>query len=95
MSTGPSFAQIHAQSKERAIEHRTYRAVPGESRMGRSTIIVPCPFCKRPIVAYIWSIAGGGKRCDCGALFATGGDAYHWANVVSKEDEGDERKQIR
>lgn len=28
---------------------------------------IKCPFCEREVRAYWWSIAGGGKKCICGA----------------------------
>jgi hypothetical protein len=31
-------------------------------------MIVKCPFCKEEFEVYIWSFAGSGKRCSCGAL---------------------------
>ena len=34
---------------------------------GRSIEDFRCPFCREEITVYIWSFAGGGKRCDCGA----------------------------
>ena len=34
---------------------------------GRSHIWLNCPFCKASVKAYVWSLAGGGKRCECGA----------------------------
>ena len=37
-------------------------------RMGRSSIDISCPFCKTVVEAYLWSLAGSGKRCPgCGA----------------------------
>lgn len=38
------------------------------SRHGRSTMMVKCPFCEEELEVYIWSFAGSGKRCSCGAL---------------------------
>lgn len=38
------------------------------SRHGKSTMMVKCPFCEKKIEVYIWSFAGSGKRCSCGAL---------------------------
>lgn len=38
------------------------------SRHGKSTMMVKCPFCERKIEVYIWSFAGSGRRCSCGAL---------------------------
>lgn len=37
---------------------------PGRSEFGRSTVRVTCPFCGEVTEAYIWSFAGGGKRCS-------------------------------
>ena len=31
---------------------------------GRSRVIVKCPFCGRANIAYTWSLAGSGKRCE-------------------------------
>jgi len=36
---------------------------PGVSEFGRSTVFVTCPFCGRKTEAYVWSLAGSGKRC--------------------------------
>ena len=54
--------------------------------MGRSSYTIECPFCKRLCIAYVWSIAGGGKLCTCGAK--------HYYDGTSKapaeeEDDGD------
>lgn len=38
------------------------------SRHGKSTMMVRCPFCEKELEVYIWSLAGSGKRCSCGAL---------------------------
>ena len=38
------------------------------SEHGRSTMMVKCPFCEKEFEVYIWSFAGSGKRCSCGAL---------------------------
>lgn len=35
---------------------------------GRSTVETGCPFCNVSVRAHLWSLAGGGKRCQCGAL---------------------------
>jgi hypothetical protein len=35
---------------------------------GRSYCYITCPFCEAEVKAYIWSLSGGRKRCDCGAL---------------------------
>lgn len=37
------------------------------SEMGKTRIAVDCPFCGVELIAYLWSLAGSGKRCQCGA----------------------------
>ena len=46
------------------------------ARPGRMYIRILCPFCGRNVKAYVWSLAGGGKRCDCGTLFGSDGKAH-------------------
>ncbi len=49
--------------------HRT-----GLERPSSLTQYFKCPWCQQEVKAYVWSLAGGGKRCDCGAIFGmTGG----------------------
>lgn len=58
--------KISAQEAER----KTLFVSPGVSEFGRSTVFVTCPFCGRRTEAYVWSLAGSGKRCpnpDCRA----------------------------
>jgi hypothetical protein len=43
---------------------------------GRSTMDVQCPFCEDWITVHLWSFAGCGKRCDCGAYLSWHGNAY-------------------
>jgi ribosomal protein S27E len=50
------------------IERRPNQQGPKRSRFGRTTVEVQCPFCGAVVVAYVWSLAGSGKRCTCGAL---------------------------
>jgi hypothetical protein len=49
------------------IEVKHYTWHEGHSEMGRSTIVITCPFCGQEIEAYKWSLAGCGKKCFCGA----------------------------
>ena len=49
-------------------ETREHERSATKSRMGRSSCVVTCPFCGEKVTAFIWSIAGGGKRCPCGAI---------------------------
>ena len=49
-------------------EYREHRAYAGRSRRdGRSTIVVECPYCGLDVECFVWSLAGSGKRCPCGA----------------------------
>ncbi len=36
--------------------------------MGRILVSLRCPFCGAKVFAYLWSLAGSGKKCDCGAV---------------------------
>lgn len=47
-------------------------------RDGRTTIRIICPFCNAKILAYLWSLAGCGKRCDCGVI--------HYHGFISVDD---------
>lgn len=48
----------------------SFAEVVSETRRpaGRSTVSVRCPFCDCVTEARLWSLAGSGKRCDCGAV---------------------------
>lgn len=37
---------------------------------GRTAVDIECPYCERVARAYVWSLAGSGKRCECGARFS-------------------------
>lgn len=76
---GPTHTEAHAGLADGTVESRELIAAGGRSRMGRSTVVIVCPFCRSHVEAFIWSLAGGGKRCDCGALFGSLGNGYHWA----------------
>lgn len=41
--------------------------------LGRSTVVIRCAFCGVETEARAWSLAGSGKRCDCGAVLTTQG----------------------
>lgn len=49
-------------------ESRQYKWSPGRSEMGRSSIYITCPFCSVVVEAFVWSLAGSGKKCACGAI---------------------------
>lgn len=52
---------IHAHSLERPSSRIVY---------------FHCPYCNIEIKAYVWSLCGGGKRCECGAIFGSKGVGY-------------------
>lgn len=65
---------------------------PGVSEFGRSTVFVTCPFCGRKTEAYVWSLAGSGKRCpnpDCRAHLCYG---VAYRDMVSA-DEAEEKNR--
>lgn len=37
---------------------------------GRTTVTLRCPFCECHTEVSVWSLAGSGKRCECGAKFS-------------------------
>ncbi len=45
------------------------------ARTGKKSHYAICPFCGVEVVLYWWSVAGHGKRCDCGAMFFMDGTA--------------------
>jgi len=57
----------------------------GPVRKGGEDVNVCCPFCKDSVTVFLWSLYGGGKRCQCGALFDRGGNAHHWASRFPDE----------
>jgi hypothetical protein len=67
-----------AVTTARYQQHEGYRP-----QMGRSSVVIVCPFCQAHVTAFLWSIAGGGKRCKCGALFGSRGQAYQWSDLVA------------
>ena len=55
--------ELHGDDKEQ----RQYRVISERSAFGRSSLDIECPFCSEVVTAYKWSLAGGGKKCPCGA----------------------------
>lgn len=60
-------------NREAGQAHKKYS---GSRDHGRATVYIVCPFCKVEVTAYIWSLAGGGKKCDCGAIHINNGMTY-------------------
>jgi len=54
-----SGAREESRLHERAITSR---------QNGRTRAAIACPFCGCTTEAYVWSLAGSGKRCECGAV---------------------------
>jgi hypothetical protein len=51
------------------VEYRGHeRTAARPAANGRSYCYVTCPFCGESVKAHIWSLAGSGKRCPCGAV---------------------------
>lgn len=77
---GPAWSQVHDPKLANLIEACGFGYKRKISQMGRTRVWIDCPFCKGTVEAYLWSIAGKGKRCDCGALFGGSGTVYHFAD---------------
>jgi hypothetical protein len=48
----------------------------GLQRPSSNYSVIRCPFCSAETKAFWWSLSGGGKRCECGAMFSSRGLAY-------------------
>lgn len=77
---GPTFAQIVGEGVT-TLKYKVTRE--GLERPSSRTVYIDCPFCRAEVKAYVWSLCGGGKRCDCGALFGGWGNAYHFEGAGS------------
>lgn len=64
---------------ERVFQVKSERLEPPSSVVWYFT----CPFCTSEVKAYLWSLSGGGKRCECGAYFNRMGQARHWKGATS------------
>jgi hypothetical protein len=59
---------------QKRIEERRYTTSNRVRTPGKSSVIADCPFCAGPVVIFLWSIAGNGKkRCPCGAALHADG----------------------
>ena len=43
-------------------------AFDGQGHPTQLRIRIQCAFCEGWTIAYLWSLAGSGKKCSCGAL---------------------------
>lgn len=46
------------------IEEEEYSVIWKIPAHGGSTIGIECPFCGKETTAYLWSLAGSGKKCE-------------------------------
>ncbi len=53
------------------VESRRYFTTERHEMVGRTSEVATCPFCGAKVVVFVWSLAGSGKRCECGALFGS------------------------
>jgi hypothetical protein len=66
-------------------EIKEYDGIHGyRSVHGSSYGYITCPFCKSEVKVYIWSLRGGGKKCDCGAMLTSFGKAYKEKDILQK-----------
>lgn len=66
-------------NNEVRVETKNYTVLDRREEMGKTRIRIECPFCIGSSWAYVWSLCGGGKRCeykDCRALFGSTGQAH-------------------
>lgn len=68
-----TFSDIHRPECESREYHVTRRTVERPSSV---VWYFDCPWCEAEIKAYLWSLSGGGKRCQCGAIFGARGQGY-------------------
>lgn len=68
-------------------ERREYKVLHRYDCVGRSSVTFHCPWCNDHIEAFIWSICGGGKRCECGAIFGGSGTGYKLMKKRTKKNE--------
>jgi hypothetical protein len=53
------------------FEVRSYHHRSGKSEHGRSSVFITCSFCSTEVEAFLWSLAGCGKKCSCGEMSTT------------------------
>lgn len=70
----------------RKLQHEATSYV---SQFGMSSVRLTCPFCGESVIAYVWSLAGTGKRCPCGAMHFAGGTSIR---RTGKAKAGQERE---
>ncbi len=62
------------------IETRVYEVIDVETKgRGKFVLTIRCPYCQEHVKAFAWSLAGSGKRCNCGAIFG------YYGHVATKK----------
>ncbi|CAN7516880.1 hypothetical protein LJR042_003533 [Microbacterium maritypicum] len=85
------YAEVHEALKAGTVEEREHGGLYSFTpRMGRTSALVDCPFCGRAVEVFTWSLAGGGKRCKCGALF---GRTTSYARRAEPATPGENREE--
>jgi hypothetical protein len=79
---GPTWTDVHKPGANNIVVRECGGFLRKFTEHGRSRVWLRCPFCKATVQAYLWSLAGGGKRCDCGALAGSGGTFHQFAENV-------------
>jgi len=64
-------------------EMRAHDRFHKSSEFGRNTCEIKCPFCGATVNAYVWSLAGGGKRCPCGVIHFNSGVTTDDKNIYN------------
>jgi hypothetical protein len=69
--------KLWRKGKQILHEQREWTGLGYHSLFGRSYIYIKCPFCGAEVKAFVWSLAGCGKKCnECDAQFASFGMAF-------------------
>lgn len=77
---GPTWEQINAPGANNIEARQSGGYLRKITQMGKTRVVLRCPFCKGEVTAYVWSLSGGGKRCGCGAMAGGEGTFYHFAD---------------
>lgn len=56
---------MHSMNDTEIKQHTRTGAV---SSFGKSYTFITCPFCGEETKAFLWSLAGSGKKCTCGVI---------------------------
>lgn len=71
-------------------EQKEFSTKQYKGRHGETTVDIICPFCGVTSIAYLWSLAGSGKKCGCGAKFTYLCGAYKILKPIQEVKEKNE-----